>query len=161
MKTSFEENIFGSLGCQEPRKHNIKKVPINKVRHNIIYWNNKKRRKLPAGREAYASSGLHSNRSAMARATSSTLNLAVSTDPSIDPCIASSREMLGSWLRNHISTWSAIACVRAHTSSSRRLPPAPSATSPFRTGLKPKDARAASSWPRKLQMCCASPAQDV
>jgi hypothetical protein len=79
-------------------------------------------------------------------------------------------EMLGSWLRKHINTWSATACAREWPSSSRRLPtgssrwdiflpvksrswsttPASGAASPFGTGLTLKDAKATYAWPRKL-----------
>jgi hypothetical protein len=84
-------------------------------------------------------------------------------------------------LRKHISTWSATACARVWPSSSRLLPiassswdiflpiesrrgstiPASGAASPPRIGLKPKDARAASAWPRKLQTRCLSPAWEA
>jgi hypothetical protein len=137
--------------------------------------------KAVAGRKVYVSSGSRSNRSATAWADSSMPSLAFSADPSTGPCTAGSREMLGSWLRKHISTWSATACARAWPFSSRRLLktysnwdiflPAESrrgctmlascAASPPRIGLKPKDARAASSWPRKLQTCYPSPAQEA
>jgi hypothetical protein len=70
----------------------------------------------------------------------------------------------------HISTWSATTCARAHPSSSRQLltassswdifypaksrkgstTPALGVASPPRIGLKSKDARAASAWPRML-----------
>jgi hypothetical protein len=89
--------------------------------------------------------------------------------------------MSGSWLRKHISTWSATTYARAWPSSSRQLPtassswdiflpvesrrgsmtPASGDVSPPRIGLKPKDARAASTWPRKLQTRCPSPAQEA
>jgi hypothetical protein len=36
------KNIFGSLRCQEPGNHNITEVQINKLRHDVIYWNDKK-----------------------------------------------------------------------------------------------------------------------
>jgi hypothetical protein len=39
--------------------------------------------------------------------------------------------------------------------------PASGATSPPQIGLKPKDARAASAWPRKLQTHCPLPAQEA
>jgi hypothetical protein len=140
-----------------------------------------KRRKLPAGRKAYASLGTCSNRSAMTHAASSTSSLAASAKPSTGPCTAGSREILGSRLRKHMSTWSATAYARARPSSSRRLPmassswdillpaesrsgsmmSASSAVSPPRTGLKLKDARAASAWSRKLQTRCASPAREA
>jgi hypothetical protein len=128
-------------------------------------------RKATAGQKVYVSSGSRSNRFATARAGSSMPSLAASADPSTGPCTVGSREMLGSRLRKHISTWSTTAGARAWPSSSRRLPtvssswdiflPAESkrgsmmsasgAASPPRIELKAKDARAASAWPRKLQ----------
>jgi hypothetical protein len=136
----------------------------------------KRGRKATAGRKVYASSGSRSNRSATAWTTSSTSSLAASADPLMGPCTTCSREMLGSRLQKHISTWSATACVRARPSSSRQLPIASSswdiflpakfrkgsttsasdAASPPRIGLKLKDARAVSVWPRKLQTRCRS-----
>jgi hypothetical protein len=68
---------------------------------------------MPAGREVYASSGSRLNRSATMWAASSTSSLAAPANPSTGPCTTGSREMLGSWLRKHISTWSATASARA------------------------------------------------
>jgi hypothetical protein len=39
--------------------------------------------------------------------------------------------------------------------------PPSGAASPVQTGLKPKEARTASTWPRKLQTRCSSPARDA
>jgi hypothetical protein len=122
-----------------------------------------KRGELPAGQKAYASSGSRSNCSAMMYVASSPPSLAASPNPLTGPYTAGSREMLGSRLRKHMSTWSATAYARARPSS-RQLPtassnwniflsaesrsgsmtPASGTTSPPRIGLKPKDARAAS-----------------
>jgi hypothetical protein len=141
----------------------------------------KRGRKGTAGWKVYASSGSRSNRSVTTWATSSTPSLAASADPSTSACTTGSKEMLGSRLRKHISTWSPTACARARPSSSRRLPifssswdiflpaksrrgsttPASGAASPPRIGLKLKDARAASAWPRKLQTCYLSPAHEA
>jgi hypothetical protein len=107
-------------------------------------------------------------------------SLVASANPSMDPCTVGSREMLGLRLRKHMSTWSATAYARARPSTSKRLPkassswdiflpvesrsvstaPASGAASPPQTGLKPKDARAASAWPRKLQTHCPSLARE-
>jgi hypothetical protein len=141
----------------------------------------KSERKATAGRKVYTSLGSRLNRSATARAASSTSSLTTSVDPLTGPCTTGSREMLGSWLRKHISTWSATACARAWPSSSKRLPtassswdiflpaesrrrsmtPASGAAFPPQIGLKPKDARAVSDWLRKLQTRCPSPAQEA
>jgi hypothetical protein len=124
----------------------------------------KRERKATVGRKVYTSLGSRLNRSATTRAASSTPSLTTSVDPLTGPCTTGSREMLGSWLRKHISTWSATACARVWPSSSKRLPtassswdiflpaesrrrsttPASGAAFPPQIGLKPKDARAVS-----------------
>jgi hypothetical protein len=169
----FRQKKFGSLRCQEPENHSttteVKSKSTNRGT-TLIIGINRKGGKATAGRKVYVSSGSRSNRSATARTSSSMPSLAASADPSTGPCTTGSKEMLGSRLRKHISTWSANACARARPSSSRRLPtassswdiflptesrrgsttPASGAASPPRIGLKPKDVRAASAWPRKL-----------
>jgi hypothetical protein len=174
---SFGKKKFGSLHCQEPVNHNtiteVKSKSTNNGTTLRIIGITQRGGKATAGRKVYVSLGPPSNRSATARAASSTPSLAASIDPSTGPYTTDSREMLGSRLRKHISTWSATACARARPSSPRRLPIASSSwdifllaesrrgsttlasgvTSPLQIGLKPKDARAASAWPRKLQTC--------
>jgi hypothetical protein len=173
MEARASQIFFGSLRCQEPGSHNTiiekSKSTDNMMTISIIRIT-KRGRKATAGRKVYASSGSRSNRSATSRAVSSTPSLAASADPSTGPCTTGSREMLGSRLRKHISMWSAIACAKARPSSSRRLltvssswdiflpgeskrgsmTPGSGAAFPPQIGLKPKDARAASAWPRKL-----------
>jgi hypothetical protein len=154
------------LAVQEPKSHNtITEVQINRQRDDIInYWNNRKRRKSYSRAE-----GLRVLRLMLepfCYRVGSILNAVPDSlrRPFESPCTAGSREMLGSQLRKHISTWSATACARARPSSSRRLSTASSswdislpaesrrgsttlasgAASPPRIGLKPKDARAAS-----------------
>jgi hypothetical protein len=178
----FQQKKFRSLWCQEPRNH-ITTTEVKSKSTNsgttLIIGITERGGKAAAERKVYASSGSHSNRSATARAASSTPSLAASADPLTGPCTAGSREMLGSHLRKHISVWSATAYARARPSSSRRLPiassswdislsaesrrgsttPALGATSPPQIGLKPKDVRVVSAWPRKLQTHCPLPAQ--
>jgi hypothetical protein len=176
--------FLGSLRCQERGSRNTitekSKSTDNMTKVSIIRIT-KRGRKATAERKVYASSGSRSNCSATAHAACSTLSLAASADASTSPCTTCSREMLGSQLRKHINTWSDTACARVQPSSSRRLPtassswdiflptesrrgsttPASGAAFPPRIGLKPKDARAASTWPRKLQTCCLSPAREA
>jgi hypothetical protein len=162
-----KEKKFGSLRYQEPGSRNTiteKSKSIDNVMTIPIIRIKKRGRKATAGQKVYVSSGSRLNRSATAQAASSTPSLAASTDPSTGPCTIGSREMLGSRLRKHISTWSATACARVRPFSSRRLPtassswdiflpaesrrgsttPASGAAFPPWIGLKPKDARAAS-----------------
>jgi hypothetical protein len=94
--TSFTKNISGFLWYQRSRKNNCKEVPSNKVQHNVIYWNKKREENCQQGGEAYASLSSRLNRSATARAASSTPTLAASADPSTGPCTTGNREMLGS-----------------------------------------------------------------
>jgi hypothetical protein len=172
-RQEFRKKKFRSLRCQEPGSHNTiteKSKSVDIVTTVSIIRITKRGRKVRARRKVYVSSGSRSNHSATVRAASSTPSLAASVDPSMGPCTIGSREMLGSRLRKHISTWSATACARAWPSSSKQLPtafssydiflpaesrrgsmtPASGAALPPRIGLKPKDARAVSAWPRKL-----------
>jgi hypothetical protein len=168
------EKKSGPCGAKEPESRNINtEVSLNQqttLRHYQTIGITKRGGKTAAYRKVYTPSGSRLNRSATTRAASSTPSLVASADPLMDPCTTGSREMLGSRLRKHISTWSATAYARARPSSSRRLPttssswdiflpteyrrgsttPALGAASPPRIELKPKDARAASTWPRKL-----------
>jgi hypothetical protein len=173
------------LRCQEPGNHytitEVKSKSANSDTTLSIIGITERGGKAVAGRKVYASSGSRSNRSATTRTASSTPYVAASTDPSTGPCTASSREMLGSWLRKHISMWSTTAYARVRASSSRQLliassswdiflpiesirgstTPASGVASPPRIGLKPKDTKAAFAWPRKLQTHCPSPAQEA
>jgi hypothetical protein len=174
MEARVSAKKFGSLRCQEYGNHNtITEVKSNSTNNGTplsIIGITERGGKAATGQKVYASSDSCSNRSATARADSSTPSLATSADPSTGPRTAGFREMLGSWLWKHINTWSTTSCARAWPSSSRWLPtdssswdiflpaksrrgsmtPASGTASPPRIGLKPKDARATSAWPRKL-----------
>jgi hypothetical protein len=149
------------MRCQEPKNHNTTTEVKPKSTNNgmtLIIGITDRGGKAATGRKVYASLGSRFNRSATARAASSTPSLAASADPLTGPCTAGSKEMLGSRLRKHINTWSATVCARARPSSSRRLPtassswdvflpaesirgsttPALGVVSPPRIGLKPK-----------------------
>jgi hypothetical protein len=100
----------GSLRCQETGSRNTiteKSKSTDSVTTVSIIRITKRGSKATAGQKVYASSGSRSNCSATTRAASSTPSLAASVDPSTGPCTTGSKEMLGSWLRKHIRTWSA------------------------------------------------------
>jgi hypothetical protein len=109
------------LVVQEPRSHNtITEVQINRQRDDIInYWNNRKRRKSYSRAEGLRV--LRLTLEPLCYRVGSILNVVPDSlrRPFESPCTAGSREMLGSQLRKHISTWSATACARARPSSSR------------------------------------------
>jgi hypothetical protein len=166
-KTSFHDKIFsGPCGAKDPG--NITARKFHSTKHKTMFFIYKKN--AQQGREVYASSGSRSNRSATARVASSTSTLVASAGSLMGPCTTGSREMLGSRLWKHISTCLATACAKAWPSSTRRLltassswdifvsvesrsgstVPASGVTSSVRTGMKLKDAKAASAWPKKL-----------
>jgi hypothetical protein len=171
-KTSFHKKYFlGPCGAKDRGNITARKFHSTKNKTMLfIYKNNAQQ-----GGEAYASSGSRSNHSATACATSSTPALAASASSLMGPCTTGYRETLGSQLRKLISTCSATTYARAKHYFSRWLPttsyswdilvltkprsrstaPASGAVSLVPTGLKPKDTKVASSWPRKLQTRCA------
>jgi hypothetical protein len=122
-KARVSKKNSGPCGAKNPRII----LPLQKFKSKstnrgmpLIIEITKRGEKAAARWKVYASSGSRSNRSATARAASSTPSLAASADSSTGPCTAGSMEMVGSRLRKHINTWSATAYARAQPSSSRR-----------------------------------------